>query len=132
MSYRSKPWTTTDVDLTGPDPRDGGGNDAAERRETDVLFEVLSHEYRRAAIRYLAPQDEAVDLDDVLAAVVDECESGDDDRRPMDREARVAAGFHHAHLGKLRDAGMVVYDPNRETIRPTERAVHAAHLLDGL
>ena len=131
MSYRSTPWTTTDADATGPNPRDGGRNDAPDERSTDLLFEVLSHEHRRAAIEYLVEQDKAVPLDDLLSAVAEASESPGG-AHVSDRTGRIAAGFHHAHLGKLRGAEMVVYDPNRETIRPTDRAVHAAHLLDHL
>lgn len=131
MSYRSTPWTTTDAEAAGPNSRDGGRNDTSDDRSTDLLFEALSHEYRRAAIGYLAEQDEAVPLDDLLAAVVEASAWPEDSPLP-ERTSRVAAGFHHAHLGKLRDAGIVVYDPGRETVRPTDRAVHAAHLLDRL
>lgn len=131
MSYRSTPRATTDAGTAGQGPRDGGGNDAPDDRSTDLLFEALSHERRRAAIEYLAEQDEAVPLDDLLAAVV-EAGAWPEDAPLPERTSRVAAGFHHAHLGKLREAGVVVYDPNRETVTPTDRAVHAARLLDRL
>lgn len=128
MSYHSRSWTSTDL-LTGP--RDGGVDGTADPRKADLLFEVLAHEHRRVALRYLVDQDEAIPLDDLQEAVVDALD-WPEEQPPDARKERIATNFHHVHLGKLRDADMIVYDPELETVRPTDTAVLAAHVLDGL
>ena len=128
MSYHSKSWTATDPPAG---PRDDGVDGAHGARKTDLLFEVLAHEHRRIAIAHLVEQDGAVRLDDLVSVVADVGEWPAGMAR-AERESRVAAGFHHAHLGRLRDADMIVYDPELRTVRPTEDAVLAAHVLDGL
>lgn len=67
---------------------------------TDALFDVLSHEYRRHALDYLhdhtaVPRQELIGH---IASTVEEDES------------QIALLFHHIHLPKMKDAGVISHD----------------------
>lgn len=77
---------------------------------TDI-FPLLAHERRRRALYYLEKRVGAVAIGDVAERIA--LAEGDLSR---DRFERIVTGLYHTHLPKLRDAGVVVYDLERETI----------------
>lgn len=78
------------------------------------MFTVLANEHRRLILSYLAETDNDVttfeDLVDHL--LVHEAEAVDD----LTDES-VAIALHHIHLPKLKEAGLIEYDTQSETVR---------------
>lgn len=87
----------------------------------DAAFDALATEHGRALVAHLADADEETVVVDDLAARI--AEDGADD--PLLR-----ARFHHTHLPKLDDAGLLDYDADRGLVRPDAdgrfEALHAA------
>lgn len=73
----------------------------------DRLFDVLSSHGRRVVLRYLNDAEVASveELADVRAA------------RGVNDRSEAALTLRHADLPRLRDAGLVAYDPRSETAR---------------
>ncbi|WP_435179953.1 DUF7344 domain-containing protein [Halorussus sp. AFM4] len=89
--------------------------------ETDLsptaIFGLLADDRRRRALRYLSRTAGGTDLDDLAAELA--LREGDASDRRRDR---IRASLFHTHLPKLRDAGVVRYDPERGTVeRPPGR-----------
>ncbi|WP_162224398.1 DUF7344 domain-containing protein [Halorussus amylolyticus] len=88
-----------------------GSNGTLTDASLDVLFDSLSHEYRRRLLYLLSDTDERVAVESLaerLAAT--ELDVWNDD------PARVAAALRHQHLPKLADANLVAYDPGARTV----------------
>jgi len=79
----------------------------------DVLFDVLSHEYRRHALSFLAHVNHPLPVEE-LVDHVESCVDSDSVTR-----RRMALSLRHTHLPKMDDAGMLDYDPDREVVEPT-------------
>lgn len=95
-----------------------------EEIPTTAIFDLLSDRRRRYALHYLSEQVGAVELSD-LAEQVALCE-GDPS---TDRFERVCTGLFHSHLPRMEDAGVVQYDPTRETVELTGAADQLAPYL---
>lgn len=110
---------------TGTDRVEPRSIDIAGRTNDDVFVALANHR-RRYALRYLLEGGEPVAPDELAAALATvEADAGpgsvsDDDRHAM----RVS--LHHAHLPKLREAALVEYDDDRETVALTQRGRHIA------
>ena len=102
---------TTDTS-TPVDPR---------RLSPTTIFTLLSEDRRRHTMRYLARRVGAVPIGDVAEQIA-LCE----DDSTGHRVERVVTGLYHVHVPLLREAGVVRYDPERETI---ERLAAADQLL---
>lgn len=74
--------------------------------EPDEVIDVLSHPYRRHALAYLNERN-AVPLDELYAHVGREAAPSANGRRASDH---IEITFHHCHLPKLEDAGLIVSD----------------------
>lgn len=104
--------------------RPDGGRRSGLDRET--LFDLLSSTRRRHVVRYLLRTEGEIsfsELTDRVAAL----EAGttvealtDDERKP------VYVSLRQTHLPRLDEAGVVRYDPDRGTVRPTPRLAHLA------
>lgn len=84
-----------------------------------VVFSLLAHPRRRHALAYLAKRVGGVPLGEVAEHVA--LAEGDPSR---DRYERIVTGLYHAHLPGMIEAGIVRYDPDRETVAlvvPPER-----------
>ncbi|WP_265108757.1 DUF7344 domain-containing protein [Halosolutus halophilus] len=86
----------------------------------DTVFELLLDEQRRAALYYLSQKVGAVSIDDVTAQLAHR-----DGGPTRERLAAITTAFHHTHLPKLIDSGVVRYDRAAGTI---ERRAAAADL----
>lgn len=100
------------------DTSDGTPPCTAGTPPASTVFELLTHRHRRYALYYLSQRLGAVGLPDLVEAIT----LREGERAPD----RLAAEFHHRHLPKLVDAGVVEYDPDRERIR----RLPAAEALD--
>ena len=87
---------------------------------TDTVFELLLEERRRYTLSYLSRRIGAVAIEDV----VDRLAHREGAPTPERREA-IRLEFHHSHLPKLTDSGVVAYDPAADTIErePAARAL---------
>lgn len=125
---RDDPADASEYDDTA-DPRESSAGDAAASSpdgghsglDRETLFDLLSSRRRRYVVRYLLrTEDETAfrTLTDRVAAL----EAGttvegltDDERKP------VYVSLRQTHLPRLDEAGVVRYDPDRGTVRPTAR-----------
>lgn len=97
---------------------DGGDHPGLDR---ETLFDLLSSRRRRHVVRYLLRTDgetafrtltdrvAALEADTTVEALTD------DERKP------VYVSLRQTHLPRLDEAGVVRYDPDRGTVRPTAR-----------
>lgn len=88
------------------------------------IFELLTHQRRRHALRYLVRRVGAVHLGELAEHVA--LREGDPTR---DRYERVLTGLVHTHVPKLADAGVVRYDPDRKTLKRQQSADQLAPFL---
>lgn len=77
-----------------------------------TIFAAFASERRQHALGYLTIRPGAVPLGDVAEYVAIE-----EDAVTRDRYERVLTGLVHNHLPHLTEAGLVRYDPVRETVR---------------
>ena len=92
------------------------GTDASDLSPTTV-FQLLTDDRRRYALHYLSQKVGAVPLGELAEQIA--LWEGDPTR---DRYDRVLTGLSHVHLPRLTDAGVVRYDPVRETVELLEAA----------
>ena len=83
----------------------------------DTVFDALADERRRQTVSRLVDSGGAMSVDRLLATVVTE---GRETETLADGSGRHAIRFHHVHLPKLEDAGLVEYDYETETVELTE------------
>ena len=86
--------------------------------DTDVLLDALAHEERRELLIELGRKG-TVDVDHLVARVV--C-AGDADRL-ADGSGETAMRFHHIHLPKLEDVGLIEYDHELDIVELTDVGV---------
>lgn len=88
--------------------------DATDLNET---FDLLTHPHRRYVLYYLTREFEAVAIDTLAAAIAgwDADHTG-----PIHDSTAVEAALHHTHLPKLREAGIITFGPDGETIELDE------------
>lgn len=102
--------------------------DRAPSREppvsTDALFSILSHRHRRYALAYLLEREEPVAVETVISHVVDRIDSSEE------TYDRVALRFHHGHLPKLANAGLIEYDRDERIVTPTDSTAAAGPHLE--
>ena len=103
------------TDTSNVEPRGGTAS-----LSTDAIFELLLDEHRRGALEYLSRTVGAVSIDELTAQLA--IRDGD---RTRDRRDAIRTRFHHSHLPKLLETGVVRYDPAAGTI---ERRAAAASL----
>lgn len=106
------------------------GSDRPARAEApidDEAYAVLADSDRRIALSYLARSDGPTPVDAVVEAVVREAADRDDEAA---RE-RAAVAFHHNHLPRMADAGVVDYDVERQTVATTPAGRRLQSALPG-
>lgn len=111
---------------------DIGRGGARAGTERDVLFELLSHPYRRFVLQYL---DDAGDVPTVREVATElgawQTEFPVAERSATGVEA-IEVDLHHQHLPKLAAADVIEYDPTRGTITPETRADETIRYLDAI
>ena len=90
----------------------------------DTTFALLQDPRRRHLVSILTDREPPVSLRALAAAVAARERDADPDEVPSGITDSVAAELHHAHLPKLADGGLVVYDPETKTV--TDSHVEAA------
>ena len=75
------------------------------------LFDAFAHERRQLTLAYLAHRPVATALDDLVEFV-----ALTEDDPTCDQRERVYADLVHAHLPKLRGAGLARYDPDTDLV----------------
>lgn len=76
-----------------------------------VVFPLLADDRRRYTMHYLASKVGTVAISDVAEQIA----LWEDDPS-RDRFERIVTGLYHTHLPKLRDAGVIEYDLDVETV----------------
>jgi hypothetical protein len=95
----------------------------------DELFELLSQPGNRYTLAYLVRAGGAVPYDDLVEYVVDEGGTPDG-LSTKDFRNRVATRLVHSNLPKLDNAGLVNYDSEQKTVRPTDATSVAVPYLE--
>lgn len=92
---------------------------------TTTIFELLANSRRQLALQYLRSRVGAVPLGDLA----DQIALWEGDHTQTQSE-RIRINFIHAHLPKLADAGIIRYDPTKETVELEEAAAQLTPFLD--
>lgn len=104
--------------------------DASDSLPLDVLFEVLSNERRRLAIRYLLTVSERTTLSELAEHIA----GLENDKQPaeltsMERK-RVYVCLYQHHLPKLADVDAIEFDGQRKTVLAGENLALFAEFLE--
>ena len=109
----SSPGMLNGADRDGSAAKNGRGGELAR----DEIFDVLSNERRRHALRYLKRLD---DRPIELGELVDYITARENDTTVEEidykQRKRVYSSLRQTHLPKLRDCGLIEYDRDRGTI----------------
>jgi len=95
--------------------------------DEEILFEGLSHKYRRYVLRYLS-REGAAGVDDIVAQIA--AWDTDGTTNETDRRDRIRANLYHNHLPTLAEVGLIEYDTERERVTPTMAARDLYEYLD--
>ena len=93
-----------------------------------AVLDALADEQRRKAVRYLANEDRRVEVNELVGAVVTD---GRETGTPADGTGQDTMRFHHVHLPKLADAGLIERDHDEELVRLTETGQTVRQQFDG-
>ena len=75
----------------------------------DEVFRALSDVHRRIVVYYLL-EVESTSLEELVDVVTGWLHAGDGRMATREDRARIERAFHHQHLPKLRDSGLVRHD----------------------
>lgn len=89
----------------------------SESAPFDAVFDALADERRRETVSQLVEAGGEMSVDGLLAAVATD---GRGIETVADGSGRHAIRFHHVHLPKLEDVGLVEYDHETETVELTD------------
>ena len=95
-----------------------------QQLSTDTAFELLAHEQRRRALRHVVDEDGHTTVDQLVDALLTDTSPSVD---PKTAREQLEIRLHHTHLPLLQEAGVIEYDPQRETIR-----YHATDIVEEL
>lgn len=87
--------------------------DDSDGRSVDDVYDVLADELRRHVVATLAETNTPVDGATLAQSVASADARG---TSADDRVRQVHAKLYHVHLPKLRDAGLVEYDSETDTV----------------
>ncbi|TYL38092.1 hypothetical protein CV102_12860 [Natronococcus pandeyae] len=98
----------------------GDASDTHATLSPTTVFELLLDERRRHALYYLSRHVGAVSIEELVDGV-----ARMDGKPTRQRLDALAVEFHHNHLDRLAEAGVLRYDRDAETVerRPTARAL---------
>lgn len=110
-------------------------NEAKPSLDVDRLesaLDALASQRRLCALAVLRRREAPLSVSD-LADEVAVCESDASyDRISETTFAQVYTSLYHVHLPKLRDADVVDYDSEAETVSLSEDAVHVERIIDAV
>lgn len=89
----------------------------------DIVFDLLSDVRRRYLLYYLVTMDGDVTDRDAAVNAVYEYEAANAGTDDCPTPENIQIEFHHTHLPRLEDAGLVEYDHRHSTIRFTGNPV---------
>lgn len=96
--------------------------------QQDQLFDCLAHHHRRIIIDVLRnsnSQKPTTELtQDIVARI---CETSDAEILSIEA---LQTSLYHSHLPKLKEAGLVEYDEERDLVAPVEYVSHLGTLVD--
>ncbi|WP_394739754.1 DUF7344 domain-containing protein [Natronococcus roseus] len=91
-----------------------------EDTSVDGIFELLSHQRRRAILDLLLTHDRPLTLTDLRNEVVEKEQGTEITEIPSKQVQQVHLSFHHVHIPKLKESGVINYDSSRNLVEPTE------------
>jgi len=94
----------------------------------DMLFELLAEPGNRFVLTYLLVAESGVPLGDLIEYVVSRAETPEGMTDDTFR-GKVATRLVHSNLPKLADAGVIEYDDDLQTLRPTSATDYVAPYL---
>lgn len=99
----------------------GPEEDRRNRPSEDDLFEVLSNERRRHAVRVLSGSEGPVEMADLAEAVAVREYGIDADELETQQRRRVYTALRQSHVPKLAEKDVVEFDPDEREVRPDDR-----------
>lgn len=99
----------------------GPGEDQSDHPSEDDLFDVLSNERRRHAVRVLSGSEGPVEMADLAEAVAVREYGIDADDLETQQRRRVYTSLRQSHVPKLAEKGIVEFDPEAREVHPDER-----------
>lgn len=109
--------------------RGSPGATGTDPATVDALFDALADERRRVILEYVLDQSEPVGLDE-LAERLHGPGSAPPSTPGLSERNRLRCRLYHAHLPRLDDAGIVEFDRERNTVRPSDDARRIAFCRD--
>lgn len=104
--------------------------DSAVGDSVESPFELLSHRYRRYAVRVLDEHD----CELALADLADETARREYDcpvtEIPAEKISTLYLSLYHSHVPKLEDAGVVEYDQERDIVVPRDGVSELGRVLN--
>lgn len=99
-------------------------------RETNQLFRVLSHHYRRAILRVLQ-QSQNVTISDLAERVIQRTLDSPNEDSSSEEIATLTVELYHCHIPMLAEAELVDYAEERNSVTISDQATVEA-CLDAL
>jgi len=91
-----------------------GDEKEGDHLDETVIFEILSSERRRLAIRFLRDSDNGMEVNDI-AEYIAEHETGESPP-PKDARKTVYVSLHQTHLPKMDELNIVSYDTDTKEV----------------
>jgi|GEM_PF-2045164 hypothetical protein len=89
----------------------------------DDVYSVMANEHRRHALAVIAREPEAMNVSRLVEQVADRLKP-EPTEAASDRSLReLRVSLHHQHLPKMVSAGLVEYDAENRTVKPTSAIV---------
>lgn len=102
--------------MSTPPPTFDGIGAEPDEASLDAVLDALAHERRRETVSYLAEAGGSLPADELLATVAT---GGRETETLADGSGRHAIRFHHVHLPKLEDVGLVEYERDTDLVELT-------------
>lgn len=93
------------------------------------MFDVLVNADRRIALSFLLETNGPTPLSEVVETVA---RGTDGDEVTEAARDRVSISFHHNHLPKMTDAGLIEFDEAEQTVTATAETERIQSLLDSV
>ena len=81
---------------------------------TDTALRLLANQQRRTILRHVTDGNGTTTVDQLIDSLLTDTSPSADRGATRDR---MATSLHHVHLPMLQEAGVIEYDPHRETIQ---------------
>ncbi|WP_207890221.1 DUF7344 domain-containing protein [Natrarchaeobius chitinivorans] len=86
----------------------------------DTLFQILSHQHRRAVLGVLIENGRKLTLNDLTKEIAARNHETPITEVPSDDVNKFHLSLYHNHVPRLAETQLIEYDEDREIVKPTE------------